>query len=174
MNLQTDPLAVAVRKSVDPVAARSESSLQTAEEFREARPLRRVEEISRMIDSLVASWQTPVTIQQRRRWHRMKYTRLLLMTPLDTVTEEICGEPQIVTGRDISPGGISFSHREPMPYRKTILTFVLTDGDVESAVTKLTWCRFTRDGWYQSGGMFLRRTKCPIEGEIDWEALEWA
>jgi hypothetical protein len=35
----------------------------------------------------------------------------------------------------------------------------------------LTWCRFTSQGRYKSGGKFLRTIRTTIDPEVDWADL---
>ncbi len=59
-------------------------------------------------------------------------------------------------GHDISLTGLSFTHEEPLAERKVAVSFLFDDGPLDSVVTLLRWCRFRRDGFYQTGGLFLR------------------
>ena len=131
----------------------------------------RLDEISRLVETLVAAWYDAPLVQQQRGKHRIPFDQPLALTPLDDKTEEFIGQPQIVAGRNLSLDGVSFSHEQPMPFRKIALTFALPDGEVESMVTRLRWCRFTRDGLYQSGGTFLRTIRSPIGSDVDWMLL---
>ena len=79
------------------------------------------------------------------------------MVPLDDRTENPLGSPLAVVGHDISLAGISFVHDRPLAPRKVAVTFQFEDGTSESILTLLKWCRFRRDGLYQSGGQFVRR-----------------
>jgi hypothetical protein len=112
-----------------------------------------------LVQSLVASWQPCESAVDRRRCHRLPFEHSIGVTPL--VGDEADGELQLALGRDISLGGIAFTHSEPIPNRYVAVTFWHEDGDDESVVTQLTWCRFTRQGDYQSGGNFLRMIELP-------------
>jgi hypothetical protein len=102
---------------------------------------------------------------QRRRWHRVPYDRPILITPLDDETNEPNGPSQLVPGRDISLGGVSFAHREPLASRKVACTFEPSSPTSESVIVRLTWCRFTKEGWYQSGGQFVQSiSRNPSQG----------
>jgi hypothetical protein len=118
--------------------------------------LHRIHAMTSYVETLVASWNGPSTFVERRRWHRVPYDRPLLITPLDDETSEPAGPPLRVPGRDISLGGVSFAHREPLACRKVACTFEPDSPNGESVIVKLTWCRFTKDGWYQSGGQFVQ------------------
>lgn len=131
----------------------------------------RLDEISRLVETLVAAWYESPLVQQQRGEHRIPYNHPLALTPLDDKTEEFIGQTTIVAARNLSVEGVSFSHQQPLPFRKIALTFALPDGEVESMVTRLRWCRFTRDGLYQSGGTFLRTIQSPIGRDVDWMLL---
>ncbi len=118
--------------------------------------LRRLPEIECLVDGFVASWHSSDASIQCRRWHRVRFERPLLITPLDESGDWPAGEPFPVSGRDISLTGISFLHEEPLAARKVAVTVYPPAGPPGSVVTLLRWCRFRRDGVYQSGGQFLR------------------
>jgi hypothetical protein len=107
-----------------------------------------------------------MTSLQSRRWHRAKFDRPLTVVPLDDRTENPLGSPLAVVGHDISLAGISFVHDQPLAPRKVAVTFQFEDGTSESILTVLKWCRFRRDGLYQSGGQFVRRVAAD-----EWLAL---
>lgn len=140
----------------------------------ESSVLRRLGTISDLMGSLVATWHSSRQVLHARRWHRFRYERPVVITPLDDATGQPVGEPLLAAGRDISKGGISFTHCQPLSCRKVGVTIQLDDGECESIVTELKWCRFTRDGIYQSGGQFQRKIDLPCAVEQNWEALEHA
>ena len=115
-------------------------------------------EIERLVRDIPASWQAGPFVWERRAGHRVQFCESLFLVPLDEETEEPCGPPSRVQSRDISLGGISFSHPEPVPHRKVGLSFKLPGGSAVTVVALLRWCRFTRGGRYESGGEFVRIT----------------
>jgi hypothetical protein len=119
--------------------------------------LLRIPEVEALADGVVASWHSSNTSLQSRRWHRAKFDRPLTVMPLDDRTEQPLGSPLAVVGHDISLAGISFVHDRPLAPRKVAVTFQFEDGTSDSILTLLKWCRFRRDGLYQSGGQFIRR-----------------
>ena len=116
-------------------------------------------EFKRLIETTVASWESSPKVLQTRSWHRIQFRKPILMTPLDEQTHRPAGESQVVTGRDISLGGLSFIHTEPVAHRMVAITF-LPETDLtalpESVVMNLTWCRYCQDGVLLSGGSFVR------------------
>lgn len=135
--------------------------------------LHRLEEVSQLIGSIVAEWGENVSVH-RRSEHRALFTGSIVLTPFDLEMSTPSGESRLVTGRNLSLHGISFAHETPLPYRDIVLSFALPDGDVESMVTRLMWCRFTRDGSYYSGGRLLRTVESPIGSDVDWNLLRRA
>jgi hypothetical protein len=119
--------------------------------------LMRIPEVEALADGVVASWHSANASLQSRRWHRAKFDWPLTVTPLDERTELPAGETLAVVGHDISLAGVSFVHDQPLAPRKVAVTFQFEDGTTESLLTLLKWCRFRRDGLYQSGGQFVRR-----------------
>ena len=104
----------------------------------------------------MASWHSSRQILQARRWHRIAFESPLELTPLDVETEEPCADTIDVLGRDLSLGGMSFLHAQPLPFSKAAITFPADHSDVPPVIVRLTWYRFTARGVYQSGGPFVR------------------
>lgn len=128
-------------------------------ETMESRMLRSAGEAEQFLEALVASWQAkPLGIVTSRRAHRVGYAWPVVLTPMDDAGRRTVGEPLQALGNDLSVDGVSFVHHRPLPYRHVAVTFDLGNGRSESVVTRLTWCRFTCEGLYRSGGRFLRKT----------------
>jgi len=62
----------------------------------------------------------------------------------------------VVAGRHVSQRGFDFFHPEPMPHRLVVATFDCGDSGRLQVLLDVSWCRFNRRGWYESGGRFLR------------------
>ena len=123
------------------------------------RAVLRIPELQRMARSVAASWHASPPILQARHWHRVKYGHPVLLRPLDA--PPVDGRSLLVSGRDISLGGFSFAHADPLACRRAAVTFLLDGKSRLPIEIRLTWCRFTREGIYQSGGTFVR----PLETE---------
>jgi hypothetical protein len=130
--------------------------------------LPRTREIDNLVQSVTATWNGPCPLLQKRRWHRVLFDRPIVLTPMDG---EAQGQPMVARGHDISLGGISFFHASPLPFRLVAVTLLRSDGDLESVMTRLTWCRFNRDGRYRSGGRFLRKIEVDLGCGSDWNVL---
>ena len=133
--------------------------------------LERLAETEQQIGSMLASWQDPDQVVQMRRFHRLPFRRPLLLTPIDECTGEPIEDPIPVYGRNISQGGLSIEHEGPLTCRKATIT--LPDGGdrSETLVVRLTWCRFTRRGTYQSGGPLVKTTCRPVDRSCDMATL---
>ena len=130
-------------------------------EHHQPRILQAIREIESLVDGASASWHTSAQVMQSRGLHRFAYCKPLWITPVDELAEQPSCDAIVVDGRDLSPGGVSFVHVAPLPYRIVVVTFQSADGRRASVLTRLNWCRFTRDGRYQSGGRFLRLFELP-------------
>ena len=131
-------------------------------------PLLSIREVRGLAHGRAASWHTWGQVVQNRRWHRVAYRSPVLLTPLDDGCDET---PRLVWGRDISLGGFSFAHRDPLACRRAAVTFRADGGRTLTLETRLTWCRFTREWTYQSGGLFLGPLPCPPAAEGDWSLV---
>lgn len=92
---------------------------------------------------------------ERRAGARYPYPYLVRLTPVVACGEVSRGEPVVVVGRHLSEGGFSFYHPKPLPFRRVIATLETASGLRLDLLLDVTWCRFTRQGWYESGGRFL-------------------
>jgi hypothetical protein len=92
---------------------------------------------------------------ERRNNGRFPFPSLLKMTPVDDQTLTPLEEPLVVVGKELSERGLGFFHQFPLAYRRVIVTLENPDGRKVSLLMDLSWCRFTSQGWYESGGRFL-------------------
>lgn len=95
--------------------------------------------------------------RERRRMQRFAYPKLIELTPLAADGCTPAGETTIVVGRQISPRGLSFFHPAPLPHRLVRARLELSAGKNFEVLLDLTWCRFTRQRWYESGGRFVQQ-----------------
>jgi hypothetical protein len=130
-------------------------------------------ELEQLVASVVASWQASPCLLDSRRWHRVGYCRPVVLTPLaDECARE--GTSWSITGKDISLGGFSFLHIRPLPHRFVAVTFVAGVATPVTLLVRLTWCRFTRESRYQSGGSFVREIVLDRAPADDWLRLPQA
>ena len=92
---------------------------------------------------------------------RYPYPNPLYLTPADE-DGKVTGETFSVLGRNISEMGLDFYHNEPLADRFVIASLEWGDEQWVGLLMELTWSRFNRYGWYQSGGGFLRPATSPV------------
>lgn len=102
---------------------------------------------------------------ERRHEHRYPYPCLIHLTPVAADGVTPAGETLVAAGKHLSARGIGFYHTGPLPYRRMIASLEAADGTWIGFLVDLTWCRFTRHGWYESGGKFLGSVLSPLGGE---------
>jgi len=102
-------------------------------------------------------------LMERRRDNRYPFPCLVHLTPLgkDGVSPE--GETVVVVGKHLSEHGVGFYHQQPLPHRRMIASIEGPKGHWFGFLLDLNWCRFTKEGWYESGGRFLETVLSPME-----------
>ncbi|MFW5692678.1 MAG: hypothetical protein ACOCWL_00540 [Thermoguttaceae bacterium] len=100
---------------------------------------------------------------ERRRDTRYPFPYLVHLTPVgeDGVTPE--GETIVVVGKHLSERGLGFYHPKPLPHRRMIASLQAAGGQWMGFLIDLSWCRFTKQGWYESGGRFLDPVLSPMQ-----------
>lgn len=116
---------------------------------------------------LVASMYAGAGLSDARRSERFAYPRLVYITP--TAGD---GQPSrvgtfVAAGRHISDTGLGFFHPDPIPFREVIVSLDSEGEDWRSFLMELRWCRFIRQGWYESGGRLLNTVPTP-DFARDW------
>jgi hypothetical protein len=115
------------------------------------------------VESLVARINPSVS-RERRRDERFAIPLLFKLSPLDTGQRASEHESIVVVGKNVSRRGFSFFHEQPISHRRAILELVQPGLGEFAAEIDVTWCRFTKPGWYESGGRLVR----PVH-IINWE-----
>ncbi len=105
-----------------------------------------------------------VTLVERRCETRYPFPFLIHITPADDTR---AGESIVVVGKHVSERGLGFYHPKPLPYRRVIASLERTGHPPAGHgwygfLLELRWCRFTRQGWYESGGRFLEAVTSPL------------
>jgi hypothetical protein len=100
---------------------------------------------------------------ERRRETRYPYPYPIYLTPVDRDGKPTVGPAIGVVGKHLSEHGLDFYHREPLPYRRVIASLACGSGQWVGLLMDLSWCRFCRHGWYDSGGRFLQAVASPVE-----------
>jgi hypothetical protein len=97
----------------------------------------------------------------RRGDQRFPFAQLLIVTPATNVRTE---DRIIVVGKHLSEKGLGMFHPQPLPYRRVIASVEASPGEWVGFLIDLSWCRFTRFGWYESGGRILDVVPSPLAG----------
>ena len=100
---------------------------------------------------------------ERRRETRYPFPHLVNLTPVaaDGVTPD--GETIVVVGKHLSERGLGFYHPKPIPHRRMIASLEAPGGRWMGFLIDLSWCRFTKQGWYESGGRLIQSVLSPVE-----------
>src|SRR5579871_4244286 len=109
------------------------------------------EEIRDRVHELLILEHQPVFRPERRASTRYPYPHLIRLSPVQDDGRTPAGPPLVVVGKSLSEGGIGFFHTQPLPYRRMIASFHAGDGRWLGFLIDLPWCRFTGEGWYESG-----------------------
>lgn len=118
-------------------------------------------DVGTQVRALLTSLYPKVRHRERRSTHRFPYPHLIRLTPVLADGPVLCdAERLVVAGKNISEAGICFFHHGPLALRRAIVSLESNGGWV-NFLTDLTWCRFTRHGWYESGGIFLAPAPTP-------------
>lgn len=97
----------------------------------------------------------PVPVEKRTH-RRFPFRKPITVTPVNNHS----GRPDRMKsfsafGIDISATGICFLARQLVPARKAVLSAEGPNGDVATLLFEPRWVRFTRGGWYQTGGRLV-------------------
>ncbi len=111
--------------------------------------------LTRHIQSLIAGLERPVAAE-RRSSDRVAVPFLLRLTPLDPDGQPLTEEAITVVGKDISQRGLSFFHEHSLPYRRAMIELEHPEAGPLCMELDICWCRFTKLGWYESGGNLTR------------------
>lgn len=101
---------------------------------------------------------------ERRGEQRYPYPRLITLWPMEADGKTVSGPPLTVVGKQLSERGLGFFHPQPLTNRLVIVSLEKGDGRPVSFLLDVHRCRFTRQGWYESGGRFLAAVNPPRDG----------
>ncbi len=108
------------------------------------------------IEALLTLLHPRVALEQN---DRCAIPILFQLTPLDDERQPIEHEATIVVGKNISRRGISFYHERPISHRRARIELVQPGLGPFAAEIDVSWCRFTKPGWYESGGRLVRAVR---------------
>jgi hypothetical protein len=120
------------------------------------------DDIRTQVWALLTSLYPSQPCTERRQEHRYPFPYLVHLTPVadDGITP--AGETIAVVGKHLSARGLGFYHPKPLAQRRMIASFEAGNGTWMAFLIDLTWCRFTRQHWYESGGRFLQAVPPPV------------
>jgi hypothetical protein len=101
-------------------------------------------------------------VTERRRESRYPYPYPIHLTPLDSGGQPEVLRTFVVIGKHLSPHGLDFYFRLPLPERRVIASLDCGREGWIGLLLELTWCRFSRHGWYDNGGRFLAVVSPPL------------
>src|SRR4051812_36821749 len=122
------------------------------------------DDVRTQVWGLLAATISNGQILERRRDQRYPYPHLVVLTPLGANGDTPAGTHLSVAGKHLTERGLSFFHPAPLPYRRVIASLEANGGGWLAFELDLGWCRFTRYGWYESGGRFLKVVTSPLDG----------
>ncbi len=100
---------------------------------------------------------------ERRQENRYPFPYLVHLTPVGEDGISPCGKAVVVVGKHLSERGLGFYHSQPIPHRRMIVSLEAGNGQWVGFLIDLSWCRFTAEGWYESGGKFIQAVLPPAE-----------
>ena len=122
------------------------------------------EEVRTCVCGLLTNLYPRQETHERRAERRYPFPYLVQLSPVGEDSLEPIGETVVVVGKHLSERGLGFYHLKPLPYRRMIVSIEVGNGSWVGFLIDLTWCRFTKQGWYESGGRFLQIVASPVSG----------
>lgn len=114
-----------------------------------------------VVDAILRDSGSAAVRLDRRAGGRRPYAQVIHLMPLDRQLRPVDERPIQVVGREISADGLGFYHTQPIAHRFVIAEFSAGARPCPQVILKLAWCRFLREGWYDSGGQFLEWLTLP-------------
>lgn len=121
------------------------------------------EEVRAQVWGLLTTLYPRNDLVERRRHTRYPFPCLIHLTPIGPDGAAPADETVVVVGKHLSEHGFGFYHQTPLPYRRMIASLENKKGHWLAFLIDLSWCRFTKGGWYESGGRFLQAVLSPLE-----------
>lgn len=100
---------------------------------------------------------------ERRSHQRYPFPYLVRLIRIGSDGSTPTTQSIVVVGKHISEAGLGFYHVQPLVDRRMIASFETSCGQRIAFLIDIHWCRFTKEGWYESGGRFLRTLPSPEE-----------
>lgn len=99
---------------------------------------------------------------ERRRESRYPYPYPIPLTPYLLDGTPDVERTFVVIGKHLAPHGLDFYCRQPLAERRVIASLDCGRDGWVGLVVELTWCRFSRHGWYDNGGRFVAVVDPPL------------
>ena len=96
-----------------------------------------------------------------RSQQRIPFPKLVALSPLQDDGQTLATETIHVVGRNLATLGFDFYHQEPIPFRFAMVSLPINAQHFVHFQLKITWCRFLKPRWYDSGGRFVRASETP-------------
>lgn len=106
------------------------------------------------VSQILQLTRVPRPLVERRGAERTPFPHLIELTPVGDNDLVTIGDPITVVGKQLAYRGIDFFHTDVLSFKRAIVSFDRGLGLDEHFVLNLSWCRFLRPGWYDSGGRF--------------------
>ncbi len=132
------------------------ASLAAETASRTALQVSQTDETRQLIRGVIAKLGVTASVRERRADERVPFAQLIVATPVEADGSTSAGTAQTVVGKQLSESGISFFHPTPLPHRWVVVELESPSDRQVRLLVDLDWCRFTRQGWYESGGRFVR------------------
>lgn len=119
-------------------------------------------QVRAQVSGLLSTFCPRSGMTERRCEQRFPFPYLIHLTPVAEDGVSPSGETVVVVGKHLSERGLGFYHPKALPYRRMIASLEVGTGVWMGFVIALTWCRFTKEGWYESGGRFIQAVPSPV------------
>jgi hypothetical protein len=121
-----------------------------------------VDDIRLQVWGLLSTLYPRQEFMERRSETRYPFPYLVHLTPVAPDGTPVECETVVVVGKHLSEQGLGFYHPKPLAYRRVIASLE-SNGRWIGFLLDLKWCRFTRQGWYESGGRILESVTSPMD-----------
>jgi hypothetical protein len=123
---------------------------------------RRGDAVAVSVRQALAAAQSGSSGLERRREARHPYPYPVYLTPLVGELPAL-DQTFVVIGKHLSEHGLDFYHKQPVAETRVIASLDVGAAGWLGLLLELTWCRFSRHGWYDNGGRFLSLARSPLE-----------
>jgi hypothetical protein len=125
------------------------------------------EQVRLQIWGILAGLFPTGAVSERRFAQRFPYPNLIYLTPVGEDGISPAGTSVVVVGKHLSELGVGFYYQnQVLPHRRMIASLEMPDAHWAGFLMDITWCRFTRHGWYDSGGRFLQAVPSPLTSRV--------